>query len=83
MKTNRLLRIDEVCELLSFSRSSIYNMINDGKLIAPIKIGRASRWRLSDVDAFIDGQMASNAFSGFVAANSGRAGSMTKLQARA
>ena len=35
--------------IISISKSSIYNFINEGKIPAPIKIGRASRWRLSEI----------------------------------
>lgn len=68
MPADRLLKINEVCNLLSISRSSIYNLINEGKFCAPIKIGRSSRWRLSVVLTFIDRQTISETVPKFIAA---------------
>jgi excisionase family DNA binding protein len=68
MPADRLLKINEVCNLLSISKSTIYNLINEGKLCAPIKIGRSSRWRLSYLESFIDRQTISETVPKFIAA---------------
>jgi predicted DNA-binding transcriptional regulator AlpA len=42
-----------VLEQLSENRSSFYARIRTGEFPPPIKRGRASRWRQSEVDAYI------------------------------
>lgn len=51
---DRLLSLSEVRQVTSFSRSSIYRMVADGMMPAPLKIG-ASRiaWRSSDLNAWL------------------------------
>jgi predicted DNA-binding transcriptional regulator AlpA len=53
MINDRLINISEMSAILCLSKSSIYNFINEGKLPYPVKIGRSSRWRLSEVIAAI------------------------------
>lgn len=79
MNSNRLLKISEVCSYLSLSKSSIYNLIADGALNAPIKIGRSSRWRLSDLDSFIERQAFGEALRGLVAASYPKGLSMNRM----
>ena len=40
--------------ITGFSAKHIYHLINEGKFPRPLKIGRASLWRLSDINAWID-----------------------------
>jgi predicted DNA-binding transcriptional regulator AlpA len=42
-----------VLDLLGTSRSSFYALVRTGEFPPPIKRGRASRWRQSEVDAYI------------------------------
>jgi excisionase family DNA binding protein len=51
--TRIVYSITEVAELVSMSRTSIYNIINSGKLPC-IKWGRGSFIRASDIRAWID-----------------------------
>ena len=52
---DRLLRRREVEEITALSRSTIYRMVKTGQFPQPVKIGsRAVRWRLSDINAWID-----------------------------
>ena len=39
--------------ITGFSAKHIYHLINEGKFPAPVKIGRASLWRLSDVNSWL------------------------------
>jgi prophage regulatory protein len=48
------LRIHEVEAAIKLSRAMIYRQISAGCFPAPIKIGRSSRWRSDDVDAWIE-----------------------------
>lgn len=45
---------EEVIELLGISLSGLYNAMNKSGFPKPIKIGGVSRWRKSEVLAFID-----------------------------
>lgn len=46
--------------ITGFSAKHIYHLINEGKFPAPIKIGRASLWRLSDVNSWLESHSLSN-----------------------
>jgi excisionase family DNA binding protein len=50
MNTEYLLTIDEAAERLRVHRSYIYKLINAGALPAPIKLGRAVRFKASEFD---------------------------------
>lgn len=53
----RLVTIGEVQNLTGFKSSYIYSKIQKGLFPGPLKIGNASRWRESDVQAWIDLQI--------------------------
>ena len=40
--------------ITGFSAMHIYHLINEGKFPAPVKIGRASLWRLSEINSWLD-----------------------------
>lgn len=46
--------------ITGFSAKHVYHLINEGKFPAPIKIGRASLWRLSDVNSWLESHSSSN-----------------------
>jgi len=52
----RLVKIDEVCRILGFQKTYVYNLVATGRM-QPLKFGRsrkaAVRWLLSDVLAYI------------------------------
>ena len=52
----RLIRIDELIELFGEkSKQAVYNKINRGVLPIPTyRIGKSLRWKLSEVNEFID-----------------------------
>ena len=52
----RLIRIDELIELLGEkSKQAVYNKINRGVLpVSTYRIGKTLRWKLSEVNEFID-----------------------------
>ncbi|WP_193178050.1 helix-turn-helix transcriptional regulator [Oricola nitratireducens] len=60
LKPDRLLRLDEVMALTGMCRSRIYEQIANGENLfpKPVKIGRASRWPLSEVVDWIEQQKA-------------------------
>ena len=40
--------------ITGFSAKHIYHLINEGKFPRPIKIGRASLWRLSEINSWLE-----------------------------
>jgi predicted DNA-binding transcriptional regulator AlpA len=46
-------------QLGDISRSKWYELVSAGELPKPIKLGRVSVWKQSDIDAFIARQIAS------------------------
>jgi len=54
-ENERLLRLEEVLRLLQISESTWKAGVKAGRFPPPIKIGRANRWRRSDILAFIAG----------------------------
>jgi len=54
----RFLRISELTKQIGLCRSSVYNFIQTQDFPKPVKIGsRSSRWRASEVDAWMDRQV--------------------------
>lgn len=52
--TDRLLRITEVVQMTSISKSHIYTLIKRAQFPSPISLGRkCSRWREEDVVGWI------------------------------
>lgn len=49
-----LLRVEDVLRILSISRSQLYDLIREGVLPGPIKLGGCSRWRLAGILAAIE-----------------------------
>jgi predicted DNA-binding transcriptional regulator AlpA len=48
------LRINQVLELVPVSRSSLYDMVRDGRFPKQVKLSaNVSVWRRADVDAYI------------------------------
>lgn len=50
----KLLTLKEVVDLVSFKRSTIYKFISQGSFPKPLKIGRSSRWKLSDIKEWME-----------------------------
>jgi len=51
---DQLLTIKDVVALLQRSRRALYTDIAMGRLPAPLRIGRAIRWRRADITAAIE-----------------------------
>ena len=50
----QLLRLREVRVMIGMSSASIYRGVSSGSFPAPVKVGAASRWRLSDLLAWME-----------------------------
>ena len=58
----RMLNVKEVAKMLGVSKSTVYNLINEGKLPRPILITeRLRRWKLSDILNYIEKKAGSEA----------------------
>ena len=54
MDERKIVRLEEVCELVGLARSTIYAKVSAGGFPAPIRLGvRSVGWRLSDIDAWL------------------------------
>ena len=54
MDDRRVLRLEEVCELVGLARSTIYAKVSAGGFPPPIRLGsRSVGWRLSDLDRWL------------------------------
>lgn len=50
---NRLIRIEEVRQMVPFSRAKIYQLIKEEKFPKQLKEGGSSVWLLEDILAYI------------------------------
>jgi prophage regulatory protein len=53
MLEDRLLKIDQCLEITPVARSTWWQKVAEGQLPQPVKIGASTRWRHSDLMAFI------------------------------
>jgi predicted DNA-binding transcriptional regulator AlpA len=53
MNSERLIPIGEVATVLHVSTRSIHKWLSAGRFPQPIRLGRALRWRASDLHRFI------------------------------
>ena len=54
MDERKILRIEEVTELVGLARSTIYAKVSEGGFPPPIRLGaRSVGWRLSDLDRWL------------------------------
>lgn len=49
----KLIRDKEAAAALSISQSTFWRRVKDGTISPPIRIGRMVRWRMSDIEGFI------------------------------
>ena len=72
--TIQMLRLTELIKLIGLSRSSIYDRLNrrskryDPNFPRPLKLNNASRWLLSEVEAWIEAKF-QHAIKGILRAN--------------
>ena len=53
MQIEKLLTIKEVVSIVGFKTSTIYKFIKTKGFPKPVKIGKSSRWKLSDVNNWL------------------------------
>ena len=55
MSDNRILRLSQVLERVSLSRSTLYKMIARGEFPRPVQLGqRSTGWLHEEVDAWLE-----------------------------
>jgi prophage regulatory protein len=54
MSEIRLLRLAEVAAQVGLGKTKIYEMIRSGDFPEPMKVGKASRWRNTEVSRWIE-----------------------------
>lgn len=59
--SERLINLDEIESITGFKSSYIYSKIQKGGFPKPVKIGAASRWRESQVLAWVHAQIENGA----------------------
>jgi predicted DNA-binding transcriptional regulator AlpA len=52
---DNLITVSALVEMLQRSRASIYRDIKRGTFPKPLKLGSSSRWRRSEIAAYIEG----------------------------
>ena len=52
---DRLLRLPQVLELIPIAKSTWWSWVASGKAPDPVRLGRCTCWRYSDVMTFIEG----------------------------
>lgn len=57
----RLLRLPQVLDRVGLKKTVVYDRIKDGTFPKPIKLGSASVWLDSDIQAWIEAQVRSAA----------------------
>ena len=53
---DKFLKLPTVSNCTGTSKSTIYAGVAAGTFPKPVKVGRASRWRLSDINRWMDEQ---------------------------
>ena len=49
-----LLPIEGVMDTVSLSRRTVWRLVSAGEFPPPVKVGRASRWRMADITEWVD-----------------------------
>jgi excisionase family DNA binding protein len=50
-----LIRVEEVATLMGVSVRTIWRRVSEKKFVPPVSVGSCTRWRRSEIDAFING----------------------------
>ncbi len=50
----KLIPLPVVCDMTGLQKSAIYERISNGTFPGPVKISRASRWNVSEVQLWIE-----------------------------
>ena len=54
--SDRLLTVKQVAEILSIGKSTVWSKCKNGTLPKPVRLGSGTRWRSSEIQAYIRGE---------------------------
>jgi excisionase family DNA binding protein len=49
----KLLNIQETAEMIGVSKRHFHRLVSNGEAPAPVRFGRLTRWRMSDLDKWL------------------------------
>lgn len=49
-----LVNSDQLAEMLGITRKGLYHALDAGQLPSPVKIGNRLRWRIEDIEQWLD-----------------------------
>jgi len=49
----QLLTLKEVTQIVGFKKSTIYKFVKEKKFPRPLKLGKSSRWKKSEIELWI------------------------------
>lgn len=52
--TPQLITAEELAKLMQVSERTLWRLLSGGKLPKPVRIGRSTRWRLAEVNDWIE-----------------------------
>jgi prophage regulatory protein len=50
----KFITLHDVVQIVGFKKSTIYKMIRKGFFPSPVKIGRSSRWKMSEIRQWME-----------------------------
>ncbi len=50
----KLIGLNQLEATVGFKKSKLYELIHEGTFPKPLKIGRSSRWRSTEIEAWIE-----------------------------
>ncbi|MGO9597026.1 MAG: helix-turn-helix transcriptional regulator [Isosphaeraceae bacterium] len=53
-ETKTLLNAEEVAAMLGVSERTLWRLLSAGRVPKPVRFGRSTRWRLADVEEWIN-----------------------------
>ena len=60
---HRMVTVAEVADLLQVTPQTVYNLIHRGEIPRPLKIGGATRWRLADIERWLEARSRADAIA--------------------
>ena len=53
----KLLKLEDVMDRTSLGRSTMYNLLDEGRFPKPVKVGRLNAWPETEIDEWIQGRI--------------------------
>jgi len=53
-ETKTLLNAEEVAAMLGVSERTLWRLLSAGRVPKPVRFGRSTRWRLADIEEWIN-----------------------------